>query len=62
MKPSISVKEWVALFEENGMDETRRQQWHKLFEARHPQAHQGFLEWLGLAPERIQEIRSGCKQ
>jgi len=32
-------------------------QWHKLFETRHADGHQGFLEWLGLPPKEIDRIR-----
>jgi hypothetical protein len=32
-------------------------EWHSEFERRHPQAHQSFLEWLGLPEERISGIR-----
>ncbi len=46
------------MFEEVGLDEAKRAQWHKLFERRHPTGHQSFLEWLGLKPEEIDEIRA----
>ncbi len=46
------------MFRESGVDEERSTRWHKLFEARHPDAHQGFLEWLGLKPEEIARIRA----
>jgi len=46
------------MFEEIGLDEAQMHRWHKLFEARHPDAHQGFLEWLGLNREEIDRIRT----
>jgi hypothetical protein len=58
MKKHLNVEEWVAMFEEVGLDEPKRHQWHKLFEARHPDAHQGFLEWLGLGRDEIDQIRA----
>ncbi len=58
MKNHVNVEEWVAMFEEVGLDEPKREQWHKLFERRHPAGHQSFLEWLGLKPEDIDRIRS----
>ncbi len=58
MKEHVNVEEWVAMFEEVGLDEAKRHQWHKLFEARHPDAHQSFLEWLGLSREEIDNIRA----
>ena len=58
MKKNVNVEEWVALFDSVGLDEAKRAQWHKLFEARHPEGHQGFLEWLGLPAKEIAEIRA----
>lgn len=62
MKNQMSVNEWVALFEEAGVDQARREKWHKLFEAKHPDEHQAFLEWLGIEPQKIMEIRSWSKK
>jgi hypothetical protein len=58
MKDHVNVEEWVAMFEEIGLNEAQMHRWHKLFEARHPDAHQGFLEWLGLNREEIDRIRT----
>lgn len=58
MNKQVSVKEWIAMFRDIGLDPAKMQQWHSLFEARHPAAHQGFLEWLGLQPDEISRIRS----
>ncbi len=58
MKNHVNVEEWVAMFEEVGLDESKREQWHKLFERRHPAGHQSFLEWLGFKPEEIDQIRA----
>jgi len=60
MKNHVNVAEWVAMFEEIGLDEAKRMRWHKLFEARHPDAHQGFMEWLGISPEDIARYRAQC--
>jgi len=57
MKNQMSVTEWVALFRDIGLNDAQREQWHKLFENRHPAGHQSFLEWLGLTPEDIDRIR-----
>ena len=61
MKNQINVDEWVAMFEEVGLDQAKRMQWHKLFENRHPAGHQDFLEWLGLPSKEIDHIRTECK-
>ncbi len=61
MKNHVNVQEWVAMFEEIGLDEPQMHRWHKIFETRHPDAHQGFLEWLGLGSEEIARIRAKFK-
>jgi hypothetical protein len=58
MKDKVNKEEWVAMFQEIGLDHVQMERWHKVFEARYPDAHQGFLEWLGLAPADIDQIRS----
>lgn len=58
MKNQVNVHEWVAMFEEIGLDKAQMEQWHKVFETRHPAAHQAFLEWLGLKPEEIDHVRA----
>jgi len=58
MKNHVNVDEWVAMFEEVGLNESKREQWHRLFESRHPAGHQAFLEWLGFKSEEIDHIRA----
>ncbi len=48
---------WVALLRASGMDETQMEQWHREFEQMSPQAHQDFLESLGIDGEEIKRIR-----
>jgi len=60
-KTNVNVNEWVAMFQQIGLDQAQMQQWHKVFETRHPAAHQGFLEWLGLPAQEIGRIRSSSK-
>jgi hypothetical protein len=31
--------------------------WHHTFESRHPEAHQSFLEWLGVGADEVGQIR-----
>jgi hypothetical protein len=61
MKKQVSVSEWVAMFREIGLDQAKMEQWHKVFETRHPAGHQSFLEWLGLPPKEIDQIRAASK-
>jgi len=58
MKNHVSTEEWVAMFREIGLDEAQMQRWHKIFEARHPDAHQAFLEWLGISLKDIAQARA----
>lgn len=57
MKQKVTVEEWVKRFRAIGLDDAAMQKWHELFESENPEGHQSFLEWLGLPPERIREIR-----
>ena len=61
MQSQVGVKEWVAMFREIGLDEETMMQWHRIFESRHPEAHQDFLEWLGIGPEEIEGIRANSR-
>ena len=58
MKKQVTKIEWVAMFREIGLNDEAMKQWHRTFERRHPEAHQGFLEWLGLKPGEVEEIRA----
>ena len=58
MKNHVNVDEWVAMFREIGLDQAQMYRWHKLFESQHPDAHQSFLEWLGLGAEVIAQTRA----
>ncbi|BCG47085.1 hypothetical protein GEOBRER4_n1908 [Citrifermentans bremense] len=57
MKHKVTVEEWVKRFRAIGLDDAAMHKWHELFESEDPEGHQSFLEWLGLPPERIREIR-----
>ncbi len=57
MKKNVNVDAWVAMFEEIGL-QAKMHQWHRIFERRHPDAHQVFLEWLEIDPQEIARIRA----
>ena len=61
MKNKINKEQWVALFQQLGLNEAAMQQWHRLFENRHPEAHQSFLEWIGIEAGEIAQIRHNCR-
>ncbi len=58
MNKHVTKEEWVAMYREIGLDRRKMKQWHKLFESRHPDGHQSFLEWLGISKKEIDEIRA----
>ena len=58
MQGNVSKDEWVDMFREIGLTEAAMMKWHRLFEQENPAGHQSFLEWLGLTPARIAEIRA----
>jgi hypothetical protein len=61
MSKNVNVNEWVAMFQEIGLNKAQMEKWHKVFEARHPEGHQSFLQWLGLPAEEVAQIRAKYK-
>lgn len=61
MKNRVNKEQWVNMFEELGLNEKAMRRWHRLFESRHPEAHQGFLEWLGIGAGEIGQIRQNSR-
>jgi len=53
----ISKERWVAVMDAAGMTEQDKKNWHKQFEKMEPEAHQEFLESLGIPAEEIAAIR-----
>jgi hypothetical protein len=56
-QPMDKVK-WVELFSALGLDDAAMGRWHALFEARYPDSHQAFLEWLNIPSQEIAAIRA----
>ena len=54
----MNKEKWVLLFREIGLDEAAMHKWHREFEARYPDGHQSFLEWLGISEDEIGRIRA----
>lgn len=54
---SLTKDEWVALLASTGMSEDGMRKWHSEFERNFPDAHQDFLESLGIPKEEITVIR-----
>ena len=53
----VTKEMWVSFLQAAGLDEQGMLQWHKEFEETAPQAHQDFLESLGLSKEETRKIR-----
>ncbi|MBX7244817.1 MAG: hypothetical protein K1X53_04920 [Candidatus Sumerlaeaceae bacterium] len=58
MGSKVTVNEFKQMFREIGLDEAAMNKWHALFEQRHPESHQSFLEWLGLSAAQIEQVRA----
>ncbi|MDH3902908.1 MAG: hypothetical protein OEU84_03735 [Xanthomonadales bacterium] len=54
----MNKEKWVLLFKEIGLNEATMTQWHQAFEARYPEGHQSFLEWLNIGESEIRRIRA----
>lgn len=55
----IMTKErWVSLLRATGLNEADMEKWHIEFEKMSPEAHQDFLESLGIHEEEIMSIRN----
>ena len=53
----ITKKTWVAMLKAAGLDEAGMRNWHIAFEKTSPEAHQDFLESIGLEHDEILAIR-----
>ena len=53
----ITKEKWVHLLQATGLDENDIKNWHIEFENMSPEAHQDFLESLGITNEEIKSIR-----
>jgi len=53
----MTVEAWVELLRGVGLGDEQLHRWHADFERRHPEAHESFLQWLGLPADRIAGIR-----
>lgn len=53
---------WVALLRATGLDDADMRRWHVEFERQAPEAHQEFLESLGIDAEEVAAIRARARQ
>ena len=57
---AIDKAGWVAILRAAGLDDAAMHRWHVEFERTAPQAHQDFLESLGLLPREVSRIRKSA--
>ena len=53
----INKERWVEIMRAAGLNEKDMHNWHIQFEKMEPEAHQEFLESLGIKATEIQKIR-----
>ncbi len=53
----LNKESWIAILKATGLDETLMHKWHIEFETSSPEAHQDFLESLGIPTKEITAIR-----
>jgi DNA-binding transcriptional MerR regulator len=54
---ALDKRRWVQILAAAGLDEAAMHRWHVEFETLAPDAHQDFLESLGIPPREITAIR-----
>ncbi len=59
---SMTKDQWITLLASTGLNEEGMAKWHMEFEKMSPDAHQDFLESLGIPPEEIALIRQFSTQ
>ena len=53
----LTKEKWIAILEASGLDEEGMRNWHIEFEKTSPEAHQDFLESIGIEDDQISLIR-----
>lgn len=59
---AMNKERWVEMLRAAGLDEAGMRTWHREFEQRSPEAHQDFLESLGIGAAEIALIREHSRQ
>ncbi|MCU7852572.1 MAG: MerR family transcriptional regulator [Candidatus Thiodiazotropha sp. (ex Monitilora ramsayi)] len=57
----VTKEKWVSMLKAAGLDEDGMKHWHIEFEKTSPEAHQDFLESIGIADAEIAAIRDWSK-
>ncbi len=59
---TVTKDQFVAILNEAGITDAQKHRLHAVFEARHPEAHESFLQWLGLPAGEVRSIREGSRR
>jgi DNA-binding transcriptional MerR regulator len=59
---SLDKAGWVAILRATGLSEDDMRRWHVEFEASAPEAHQDFLESLGISADEVARIRRWSRE
>lgn len=59
---TITKEQFVSVLDAAGITDIQKHKLHAVFEARWPDAHQRFLEFLGLAADQVAKIRAVSRQ
>lgn len=54
----MDKERWVSILRNAGLDDNAMERWHKTFEEMAPEAHQDFLESLGMEKDEIRAVRN----
>lgn len=57
----LTKETWVSMLRAAGLDEAGMRNWHMEFETTSPEAHQDFLESIGIESDEIAAIRNWSK-
>lgn len=55
---TVTKDQFVAVLNDAGITDAQKQKLHAAFEQKHPEAHQNFLEYLGMPADQIAQIRA----
>jgi hypothetical protein len=59
---NITKDQFVAVLNEAGITDAQKHRLHAAFEARHSEAHEAFLQWLGTPAAEIKSIREQSRK
>ncbi len=55
---NVTKEQFIAVLDDGGVTDDQKARLHAAFEKRYPEAHQSFLEMLGLPADAIRDLRA----